>query len=237
MAVDIVLRGQAEQWKGEAATESIYGGARVEASGVRRGGWGDGSYGGAAAKWVRKWGVLLRADYSKKTGNDEHDLRRYSSKKAKDWGNYGCGGQRDDTGDGPLDKIAREHPVKTTSLVVNFEEAAAAISNGYPVPVCSGQGFSSSRDNDGFCRARGSWSHCMLFWGVRFGRRPGLLCANSWGHSVDGTRWPKKMPDSVAACSWWVDADVATRMLRGQDSFAMSGFEGFKRRQVDWADI
>src|SRR4051812_4357194 len=78
-----------------AATEAIYGGSRVEASGHKTGGWSDGSYGAVAAKWVRDWGVLLRDDYSKRTSIAEHDLREYSSKRAKNWGNWGCGGEDD----------------------------------------------------------------------------------------------------------------------------------------------
>jgi hypothetical protein len=46
---------------------------------------------------------------------------------------------------------------------------------------------------------------------------------NSWG--ADWISGPKRhdQPDG----SFWVDADVAERMLRGQDSFAVSGYEGY----------
>src|SRR5690606_9024346 len=92
-AVDIhtaVLWGHGEisDWK-PAATESIYGGSRVEASGRSRGGYSDGSYGGAAAKWVRDWGIVFRERY------DDHDLTVYSSTRAKAWGNFGNGGEGD----------------------------------------------------------------------------------------------------------------------------------------------
>lgn len=230
-AVQIVSLGKPEMWIAEVATESIYGGARVEASGRKTGGWSDGSYGGVASKWVHDWGVLLRQDYSKLTGNPEHNLTTYSSKKAKDWGNWGCGGQNDKEA---LDLVAREHPVQTVSLVATFEEAAAAIQNGFPVPVCSGQGFSSKRDSDGFCGPQGSWAHCMCFIGVRYGGRPGLLCANSWARSVSGPFWPANAPEAITWCAWWVDADVCNRMLRGRDSFALSNFKGFPARNLDF---
>jgi hypothetical protein len=219
--------GDSAEWS-PAATEAIYGGSRVEAIGATRGGWSDGSYGGAAAKWVSKWGVVFRRPY------DTADLTVYDSRRAKDWGNYGCGGQGDN---GLLDKIAQEHPIKHVVLVRNFEEAAAAIASGYPVAVCSGQGFSSARDKDGFAAARGSWAHCMCFIGVRYEPKPGLLCLNSWGPRwIEGPKWPEDQPDG----SFWVDADVATRMLRGEDSFAVSGYEGFPYRDLkhgDWAVI
>ncbi len=231
-----LLAAQAATGEGEiiaeVATEAIYGGARVEGQGKDQDRGGDGTWGSAAAEWVKKYGVNLRIDYSERTGNSDHDLTRYSGNRAQSWGRYGCGGKSDR---GKLDAIAREHPVRTVSLVTSFDQAAAAIANGYPVPVCSGQGFTSQRDRDGFCYARGSWSHCMLFWGVRHDR-PGLLCTNSWGHSVDGPTWDEEgQPEAIAACSWWVDARTADRMLSGRDSFALSDMDGFPGREIDFS--
>lgn len=221
--------GISSEWR-PAATEAIYGGSRVEARGSTRGGYSDGSYGGAAAKWVSDWGVLFRQPY-----NDlGFDLTTYSSSRAKSWGNYGCGGEGENGK--KADDVAKTHPIKQVALVRNFEEAAAAIASGYPVPVCSGRGFTSQRDAQGFCRPSGGWSHCMCFVGVRFDRK-GLLCLNSWGPNwVGGPKWPDDQPDG----SFWVDADVATGMLRGEDSFAVSGFEGFPYRDLkhgDWVQI
>lgn len=214
--------GDTAKWE-PAATEAIYGGSRVEARGVRYGGWSDGSYGSAAAKWVKDWGILFRRDYG------DVDLSTYSSSRAKQWGNYGCGGQGDN---GVLDDVAKSHPIKNVALVTTFDEAAAAISSGYPVAVCSMQGFTSHRDGDGFCRASGSWAHCQTFIGVRYDR-PGLLCLNSWGPDwVDGPKWPDDQPEG----SYWVDAKVADRMLSGRDSFAISGYVGFPYRDLKNAD-
>lgn len=204
------------------ATEPIYGGSRVEARGKTTGSWSDGSYGAAAAKWVRDWGVLYRETYP---GESEWDLRGYSKDRAKQWGYWGNGGQRDK---GRLDATAKQHPVKAVALVTTFDEAAAAIRNGYPVPVCSGQGFSSTRDKDGFCPPSGSWSHCMCFIGVRWDRE-GLLCLNSWGPNwVRGPKWPDDQPDG----SFWVDRRTAERMLSGRDSFAVSGDANWPARRL-----
>lgn len=220
---------QRRKWFGVAASEAIYGGARVESRGVKAGGWSDGAYGAAAAKWLQTWGVLVRKDYSQETGNQEHNLSVYDPKKAKNWGNYGCGGANDKE---TLDNVARKFPVQTTSLVTDFEEAAAAISNGYPVPVCSNQGFTKARDAEGFCRPSGSWAHCMCFCGVRWDR-PGLLCVNSWGKSNSGPKFPATMPDAIANCSFWVDAKTCTSMLsKWKDSFALSQFVGFKKQNL-----
>lgn len=217
--------GYTGEWR-DAATEPIYGGSRVEAVGRSRGGYSDGSYGAAAAKWLKNYGVLFRQDYK----DFGVDLSTYSSSRAKDWGNFGCGG-RDDGG--RLDTEAKKHPCVDVALVTTFEEAAAAIENGYPVAVCSGQGFASDRDSDGFARARGSWAHCMCFIGVRYGSREGLLCLNSWGPRwISGPKYPSDQPDG----SFWVEKATVNRMLSGRDSFAISGMVGFPRNDLNHGD-
>jgi hypothetical protein len=222
--------GESAEWR-QAATEAIYGGSRVEArcgDDSCRGGYMDGSYGGAAAKWTRDWGIVFRQPYD----GFPFDLSTYSSQRAKAWGNFGCGGQGDN---GRLDAIAKLHALEV-ALVRNFDEAAAAIAAGYPIPVCSGRGFRSVRDAQGFCAPAGSWAHCMCFVAVRYDR-PGLLCLNSWGPNwVSGPKWPADQPDG----SFWVDASVATAMLRGGDSFAISGYRGFPWRDLkhgDWVQV
>lgn len=215
-------RGESSEWL-PVATESIYGGSRVEARGQRLGGYSDGSYGGAAAKWVHDWGVVFRQKY------DSVDLTIYSGERAKDWGNFGNGG-RDDGG--KLDTTAKDHPVFEVTLVRNFDEAAAALTSGYMVPVCSSQGFSSKRDAKGFASPQGSWAHCMCFTDVRYDP-DGLLCQNSWGPNwISGPKDPPDQPDG----SFWVDKQTANRMLRGEDSFAVSRIKGFPFRPLDHSD-
>jgi hypothetical protein len=207
--------GTSGAWK-QAATEAVYGGSRTIGMDRSTGGWSDGSYGGAAAKYVTKAGILFRQPYP------GVDLSEYSAQRAKQWGNFGV----------PADllPLAKEHPIKTVALVSTFEEAATAIKNGYPVPVCSGQGFSSTRDSDGFARPQGSWSHCMVLIGVRGGNRPGLLCLNSWGPNwISGPKWPADQPDG----SFWVDIETCNRMLSGRDSFAVSNYLGFPVRKLN----
>lgn len=234
----VLLRtGEVSEWR-EVATEAIYGGSRVEARGRKSGGWSDGSYGSAAAKFVRDWGVVFREDYRQRAGS-ETDLTKYSSSKAKQWGNYGCGGRDDD---GRLDRIAKEHPIKAVALVTTWEETKAAITNGYPVPVCSGQGFSSTRDSDGFAAARGSWAHCMCAIGIRFDIE-GVLILNSWGPNwINGPKWPNGQgydpnnprgpPPAMPDGSFWCSRRTWERMIAGRDSFAVSGFTGFPKRRL-----
>jgi hypothetical protein len=221
--VDVLLKGEEETYDNQRVLEaSVYGFSRVEVPGVRRAGRGDGSYGAAAARAVVKFGTLhYGVDYGGEEFTDN------SGSRERQWGDTGVPDQ--------LEPYAQKHRVNTTSLVTSFDEAAAAISNGYPVPVCSGQGFTQTRDDQGFCRARGRWSHCMLFLGVRHGKRPGLLCGNSWGDSNTGPHYPKTMPDQYKRCSFWVDADDTDKMLRQNDSFAISGYDGFPPRKLDWS--
>ena len=211
--------GDSGEWR-PAATEPIYGGSRVEAVGKSSGGWQDGSYGAAAAKWVKDWGILFREPY------DGVDLSTYSAERAKQWGNYGCGGKNDS---GNLDGVAKKHPVKNVALVGTYADAVAAITSGYPVAVCSNQGFGSTRDSEGFLAARGTWFHCMVFIGVRHDT-PGLLCLNSWGPNwVDGPKWPSDQLDG----SFWVNERTVDKMLGQGDSFAVSGYQGFPARKLN----
>ena len=218
------------------ATESIYGGSRVEARGrpgdgrAAVGGWSDGSYGAAAARWVRDWGVAFRDDAG------GHDLKTYSSDRAKNWGAYGNGGQNDG---GKFDEFVKAHRAEHVAAVGTFAEASAAIESGFPVAVCSGQGFANVRDQDGFAAAQGSWAHCMVFVAVRYKANgspdDALLCLNSWGPSwISGPKWPTDQPDG----SFWVHRATVERMLGGEDtdSFAVGSVSGFSWRPVNHRD-
>ncbi len=210
-----------EKYPAHVATEPIYGGSRVEIGKGRLGcsidnsDSADGSYGIWAAKWVQDYGILLRKNYK------GFDLSSYNGQKARNWGCYGV--------PDVLEPIARKHPVKQVALVQSYEEARDALANGYPIPVCSSRGFEERRDTDGFARPYGTWYHCMCFIAVDDNNtRPGLLCCNSWGENwIFG---PKRhdQPDG----SFWVDADVADKMLSQGDSYALSNFDGFKKNDM-----
>lgn len=227
MLVEIGMHGEPEEWQGEVATEPIYAGSRVEIGGGRIN--GDGSVGAWAARYVKEFGILLRTQY----GNV--DLRTYSGNKARDWGRRGKGVPD------ALEPIAREHPIRTVSLVTSYEQGRDAIANGYPVPVCSMRGFAMTRDREGFCKPQGQWAHCMVFRAcfVAKGNRPGLVCQQSWGNSPTG---PNKLTlengdviELPQGC-FGVDAEVANGMLaRDPDSYAISNFEGFPRQEIDYS--
>jgi len=214
------------------ATEPLYSGSRTAGRlpPVSQAGFSDGSYGGAAARWVAGkckdstvGGILFRQQYP------GADLTTYSPARAKEWGNVLCGGGQVGMA---VAKLANKNTATHVALVRNFDEAAASIESGYCVPVCSGVGFSSQRDADGFAARSGSWAHCMCFIGVRYakneGKRDGLLCINSWGVFNAGPKWPADQPDG----SFWVDRQTVDLMLSGQDSFSISGVN-FRYRDLD----
>jgi hypothetical protein len=211
-------------------TESIYGGSRVEArnkpgdGASPYGGWSDGSYGAAAARFVRDWGVVYREPGG--------PLAVYSGDRAKQWGAYGNGGQGDG---GKLDLVAKKHPATHVALVRTWDEAASAIESGFAIPVASDQGFASTTDGQGYAAASGSWQHEMVFCAVRYKANgspsDALLCLNSWGPrwiSYQG-KFPEDQPDG----SFWVRRETVERMLGQGDSFAVGSVSGFGFRELD----
>lgn len=192
----------------ELVQEAIYGLSRVEIGGGRI--RGDGSVGAWAAEAVKKFGVITRA----KHGN--YDLLRYSESLCRQWGKSGL---PDD-----LEPLARESPVRGITGIRNADEAKKAIIQGYPIAVCSDQGFSSTRDKDGFARASGSWAHCMAVIGYTDTPRPAFLILNSWGPSwISGPKGKFDIPDG----SFWCEYAVFDRMCKAADTWAFSDAVGF----------
>ncbi len=182
----------------ETDTEFIYGASRAVAGIL---GTGDGSYGAAAVKAMTTIGLVSRA----MLGTDG----TYSGDRAKEWGETG-----------PPQSVELEaapYKLGSAALVSTWDELVAAISNGYPVTICTSQGFTLTRDADGFCAASGTWGHCMLLAGVRFDR-PGACIIQSWGPNVPDGPTALGQPDF----SFWAEQDVITQILGEGDSWALS---------------
>jgi hypothetical protein len=208
--VEYILAGGAKgglkQDEIETSTEFLYGAGR-EAGNML--GWQDGAYGSAMVKAMTEIGMIPRS----MTGP-------YSGKKAKDWGYRGCPSD--------LKEKAAKWKLGGKALVQNTDELKAAFLNGYPVSVSSGQGFSMVRDQDGFCHAQGSWPHCMLLCGMRFGSRPGVLIMNSWGMEAPSGPLALDQPTNT----FWAEMSVVNRMLAQQDSWALSKSPFFVERPL-----
>jgi hypothetical protein len=213
-AVDIHLHKQFETWVAETATEDIYAGSRVQIGGGRIN--GDGSVGAWAADYITKFGALARQKY----GNI--DLSKYDGGRARSWGKTGVPQE--------LIPFAKQHPVQTVSRVDTYEQARDLLANGYCITIASMQGFSNRRDAEGFARPEGQWAHQMSLLAIDDEyKRPGVLVQNSWGVWNGG---PKRhnQPDG----SFWVDADVIEKRIFSQgDSWAFSGYEGFKPQNLN----
>ena len=101
-----------------------------------------------------------------------------------------------------------------------------AIRNGYPVLVCSSQGFEMNRGADGFCTPRAVVS--------RDGRdrRSRRRTAGRVPPELVGTGSASRtaIPGRCAGVRLWADADVLDGMLGQGDSWAFSRFVGFPPR-------
>lgn len=200
----------------EICTEATYGFSRVEVGG-QQGSMSDGSVGAWAAEAAKNYGYLSRPYLVSKGLSGPYDPKR-----AKSWGAKGVPDN--------LEPEARLRLVKSVALVTSFKDASTFIQNGYPVAVCSDQGFTMTRDSQGFCRASGKWYHCMLFMAVRWDR-PGLCCSQSWGPNTPDGPLVLEQPDN----SFWVDASVVDHMLSQRDSFTGSNFDGYPSQDfTDW---
>ncbi len=206
-AVQIAIGRKAATFE-QTATEAIYGMARVNV-GDERGSYSDGAVGAWAAKAVSTIGTV-----------DRDVVGPYDGRRAKEWGARGV--------PAAIEAKAGQHKVKAVALVSTYEELEDAMANGYPVPVCSNQGFTLGRDADGFCRPQGVWGHCMLIVGVRAGDRPGACIFQSWGPEMPTGPLGLDQPPN----SFWADRSVVASMLALQDSWAISEFNGYPGRAI-----
>jgi hypothetical protein len=228
-ACDIWLRREPEVWGGRCIEGVVYGLSRVEARGLSRNGGGDGSTGFHAAKAIRDFGTL---HYGQDYGGKRWD-RQLSGTEERTLGRDGLPSN--------LEPHAAQHKVAEVTLVRNFEDCAKAISNGYPVYLCSMRGFSMTFKRDakyggGWLTPMGTWAHCLMACDLRWDR-PALRVPNSWGDCYDGPV-DDKAPPAFQRTSGWVDASVIDSMCAGGDSYAVAGFNGFRPSLMpeNWLD-
>lgn len=197
----------------------FYGCSRVLVGG-ERGSYDDGSVGAWNAQAVMKYGVL-----SKKTPN----VPEYSKDVAKSWG---AGGPPDD-----FLPIGEEHLVKSTAAVTTEEQLISALSNLYPVSVCSDYGFDMTQRSDGMFYHSTTWSHNMTFIGYQLARptdnfQSHVCLLNNWA-DAHGT-----IKDFVTGDTWPVGTlrillSDAVAMLQARDTFAYSSLDYFKASPLD----
>lgn len=215
---EIARNGEFESYEGIPSTEDVYGGSRVLIGNGQLGN-GDGSVGSWTVKYLHDYGTLIRKKY------DNIDLSVYSGARARQWGNPRTGPPK------LLLPYSAQHKVKTFSLVRTYEEVRDAVANGYPVLICSNVGYTNRRDKDGFLQMSGSWPHAMCVIGVddEF-KRPGCCIQNSWPFNwVTGPTRHNNPPGS-----FWAEAHAIERMVNEGDSYAISDYDGYPPKQLDW---
>ncbi len=192
----------------ETDTEFIYGASR-EAAGIL--GTGDGSYGAAAVKAMTTIG-MFRARCWEVT----EPIRAIEPRR---------GARRGPPHD--LELKAAPYKLGSAALVSTWNDLVAAITNGYPVTICTSQGFTLTRDPEGFCAASGTWGHCMLIAGVRFDR-PGACIIQSWGPGMPDGPTALDQPDF----SFWAEQAAIEQILGEGDSWALSKTPAFVKREL-----
>lgn len=217
-ACDILLRNEPEAWGGRCVEGVVYGLSRVEARGQSANMGGDGSTGFHAAKAISKFGTL---HYGQDYGGKRFD-KQLTGTQERELGRNGLPAN--------LEPFAARHKVAEVTLVKSFADVAKAISNGYPVFLCSMRGFSMTFKKDakhggGWLTPMGTWAHCMMACDIRWDR-PAALVPNSWGECYSGPV-DERLPAPFQRSSGWVDASVIDSMCAGGDSYAVAGFNGF----------
>lgn len=158
------------------------------------------------------------------------DLTKYSGRLAGKWGRSS-----------PPDKIKEfgtKHALRQATELSSFEEVRDFIGNGYFISSCGGEGWSSKRDENGYSRRSGSWSHAMCVCAVddrdiikqKYGE-PLICIVNSWGRWNSGPRkilgTTLEIPEGAFWAKW---SDCKRRSF-----LAMSGAEGWPPRKLpDW---
>jgi hypothetical protein len=232
-ACDIVKRRENERWPagddGEPILTSpdyVYAASRTVSGQLGR--W-QGSYGGAVAKALREYGAIHQQRYGR------YDLSSYSINKCRQWASRGV--------PEPLIEQARKHPFLTTVRVESVEQAVALTQNGYGFFICCHLAWSSTRDDDGFCRrVRPPWSHAQAaglgYVSIKRGRRVrrGFLIQNSWGPAWPGgpTGDVADMPAGAYFIAWH---DMASA-IASRDCYALADYQGFQERynftEIGW---
>lgn len=192
----------------------IYGGSRVTI-GRGRLGRSAGSVGAWAAAWVRDYGVLPA---------DTPGLPPYSGRLSDEWGVRGVPQKFVDA--------SKEFLFRTVAPVRNARDVRDAVCNGYPVTIASDFGTRTIRAIDGRRVAirDGRWMHQMVIVGYdgETGSRPYYYVLNSWGPNAH----PAPLQGEPPGGFWITDADVEY-IVRQNDSFAYSGFDGFPVQEFD----
>lgn len=236
IAAQILIGVEAELMTPDPVTGIIEGYPELSAEGIANGviatepQYGARGHGGQGAScstlqnWMmNKGGVLLRQNYP----DVGLDFTRYNSSVGHNWGRSGTPAKV--TAEGAKHQFRAATDCSTHEVVRDF------VANGYPMWVCSGLGWSSSRDANGYSRQSGSWSHSWVVGGYddrtetkeKYGF-PLFLYMHNWGRWNSGGRRILGTDLDIAEGDFWGDA----RLLNRCECTAMSNLNGWPGREM-----
>lgn len=222
-AVEILLRGDFEEWVGLTCTEHIYGGSRCIpelGNNIYRGQQGSNVV--WCAQLFRTYGSIVRGKY------DKYDLTKYNVNTAINWGNNGV--------PKVVLEAGKDRTVNTITRITSDEEVIFSLVNGYPIIVAGNAAFKTIRDKNGFSdvNPNDSWPHCQAALGIRFDLHPDgdVLVQNSWPKGWNSGGSSLNQPWG----SYWLRMSTFCETLL-DDSWAISSFNGFPARKLSlrWA--
>lgn len=168
-------------------------------------------------------GILLRKDYPELG----YDFTKLNTRLGMNWGGSGTPSN--------LKAEGQKHQVRTATDVPNHEVARDMIANGYPIWACSGLGWSSKRDENGYSRQQGGWNHSWIVAGYDdrpeiydiYGFPLFLYIHDWWKWNSGGRRVYGTNVDIPEGC-FWGDA----RLLNRCSLSALSSTNGWAARNL-----
>lgn len=129
----------------------------------------------------------------------------------------------------------RKHLIRTATRINTADSVRDMLANGYGVTTCGGEGWSSFRDENGFSRRSGSWSHALAFIGFddrdiikqKYGEAL-VLVLNSWGRWNSGGRKILGTDILIPEGSFW----ALWSAVRNRSMIALSGANGWPAKSL-----
>lgn len=184
---------------------------------------GDGWSCDVAAKVAcNKAGIWVRKDYPELG----FDLTKYSGSLA---GKYGRTPPPD-----TVFQAGQAHLIRTATRV-SGTDIRDYLANGYGITSCGSEGWSSSRDENGFSRRSGNWPHALSY--IGYDDRPVIhdkygealvLVLNSWAKWNKGGRKILGTDILIPEGSFWALASS----VRNRSALAFSGVNGWPAKQL-----
>lgn len=155
------------------------------------------------------------------------DLTRYSGSLA---GKYGRTAPPE-----AITATGKRNLIRQSTRVRTFADVRDYLANGYGISTCGGEGWSSTRDENGVSRRKGSWSHAMAMIGAddrdiikqKYGE-PLVLILNSWGKWNTGGRRILGTTIDIPEGAFW----TTWSSVRNRSMLAFSGANGWPTKEL-----